>query len=294
MSYNPIPPRTWSRVQTNCANFNENYEPIMEQMYKKGNILQYKKNSSNLTKTQKYSLIANGKYFTRKKQYATQSANGYTNPNTSSLKRTGYIEYNYPNNIINAPNNPSGPFASKILNPDGCNTLKIKDGGILILGTYVNPCTNEIIKNNICNSLICNPSSASNVPGNSLLCWNSKIKPWTTKKPYFPNTSSNKFPQGTAILKSAIRPFSPVIFEYNYNEIEFTITLKWTQQITCLNINSFLIFENKNLLTTLNGEQREYIINAENYYAGNYNYYIISSFNNNIFSLPSNIVTINI
>ena len=74
--YLPQPPREWSRVQNSCsviAPTNDNelvrvpytniFVPFGQlntelAMINKGNVLQYKKNSSNLTKWQRYSKIA--------------------------------------------------------------------------------------------------------------------------------------------------------------------------------------------------------------------------------------------
>ena len=70
-NYNPIPPRVWSRVQNKCTyladvSTNINIETLyQEQLYYKGNILQYKKNSSNLTKNQRYSQINKGLWANR-------------------------------------------------------------------------------------------------------------------------------------------------------------------------------------------------------------------------------------
>ena len=61
IQYNPNPPRVWSRVQNICstiaytnddpsANSNFAKAEYDRQMMLKGNVLQYKKNSSNLTK----------------------------------------------------------------------------------------------------------------------------------------------------------------------------------------------------------------------------------------------------
>ena len=105
--YNPNPTRTWSRVQSNCSlvipTTPITKEQVIElQMRKKGNVLQYKENSSNLTKTQQYSLIAQGKWTNRTKTWATQGTSrtkndtpvmstlsDYTNPNTHNLTRVG-------------------------------------------------------------------------------------------------------------------------------------------------------------------------------------------------------------
>jgi hypothetical protein len=108
--YNPNPTKTWSRVQSSCSLVIPTTptipitqaEVIALQMRRKGNILQYKANSSNLTKQQQYSLIAQGKWINRTKTWATQGASAtknntpvmstssdYTNPNTHNLTRVG-------------------------------------------------------------------------------------------------------------------------------------------------------------------------------------------------------------
>ena len=95
-SYNPVPTRLWSRVQSNCSlviptnlvNPLTPTEAITLQMRRKGNVLQYKSNSSNLTKQQQYSLIAQGKWTNRTKTWATQSIT-YTNLNTNNLPKVG-------------------------------------------------------------------------------------------------------------------------------------------------------------------------------------------------------------
>ena len=97
----PNPPREWSRVQNRCVSDvdkNTNFyieKSVLIEMQHKGNILQYKKNSSNYTKNQIYSLIGQGKWLLRNKTYATQS-DRYTNPNTNHLRRVNgqYINVN--------------------------------------------------------------------------------------------------------------------------------------------------------------------------------------------------------
>ena len=58
VNYNPYPTRTWSRID-NIISTNISPEKAYEiEVQKKGIILQYKKNSANLTKNQKYAQIA--------------------------------------------------------------------------------------------------------------------------------------------------------------------------------------------------------------------------------------------
>jgi hypothetical protein len=221
MSYNPIPTRDWSRVENPCTfvNASDNYNTVFipltnqtvsqaqadyetKQLYK-GNILQYKANSARFTKLQKYSQIARMVGPNRKKVFATQSQT-YSNPNTTGLLRSGYTTYNYPNQIVGAPNNISGPFAYNIQNPNGCQSTSIEDGGVLICGTFANPCTKEIYKGPKLVSNICNSNSASNVPGTGLLCWNNKVQTWFPRQRYFMNNSTNKWPFNYKGFVSAI------------------------------------------------------------------------------------------
>ena len=107
--YNPNPTRLWSRFENNCVFQNSNGRSPDEQIYipllrryvtaeslnfqlsilKKGNVLQYKKNSSNITKNQKYAQIARGNWTNRTTTWATQTET-YTNPNTNMLQRINY------------------------------------------------------------------------------------------------------------------------------------------------------------------------------------------------------------
>jgi hypothetical protein len=114
-SYNPVPAREWTRYKPNCTqnvvisgdiynleinNKIPNYIKYNLDVYKKGNILQYKKNSSELTKNQRYSMIVKGSWVNGKKVWATQTEQ-YTNPNIKSLKRDNSDYYPITNNIIN-------------------------------------------------------------------------------------------------------------------------------------------------------------------------------------------------
>ena len=108
--YIPNPSRLWNRVQLPCSNYeltpDEYYNYLM---IKKGNILQYKKNSACFTKKQIYSLMAQKKWTNRNTTWATQNERGYTNPNTKSYKR---------NNTINI--NISGPTITETFLPITC------------------------------------------------------------------------------------------------------------------------------------------------------------------------------
>jgi titin len=77
----PNPPRLWSRFISPCPGINADYNAL--NMRRKAEILKYKNNSSNLTKSQEYSM-ASRNALTRKKSWATQSET-YTNPNIDNL-----------------------------------------------------------------------------------------------------------------------------------------------------------------------------------------------------------------
>ena len=89
----PNPPRVWSRVQGICSTLPVDTitetEVDVIAMARKGNILQYKNNSSNITKQQRYSQIAKGMWTNRNTTWASQTITT-TMPNTLSLKRVNY------------------------------------------------------------------------------------------------------------------------------------------------------------------------------------------------------------
>ena len=226
----PQPPRVWYRVQNPFIELSL-AESNQLAMLNKGNVLQYKANSSNLTKAQKYSNIAKG--LNNNTTWATQSTRGYTNPNTTSLKRIG--------NIVNIAINPStgeiiGPTLKPVTCPQPINPINqnlplnngnggvtnpnipppinptpgsnvfpniisvtpveplvIQDGGELICSVQENICTGET-KSTISQQL-CNPTTDSNVPGPiQELCWNDGTQTWYPRQRYIMTNSDNKFP----------------------------------------------------------------------------------------------------
>lgn len=84
-SYNPNPTRLWNRFENPCIFLNNVAQQQTNdiQMQLKGNILQYKKNNSNLSKKQHYAQIARGSKIV-KRTYAIQT-DKYTNPNIQNL-----------------------------------------------------------------------------------------------------------------------------------------------------------------------------------------------------------------
>jgi hypothetical protein len=338
--YLPRPPRAWSRVQNSCSlntEFDDNRLPYSNQfipvstlgtktaMLNKGNILQYKANSSNLTKAQKYSKIAKGQWINRNTTWATQSTRGYTNPNTTSLKRSGNVVNiaidpitgavigptsappTCPQNVIpvneELPPNVGGGSIETIPPPvepiDGSNSFPpiipdepvepiiIQDDGILICSVQENICTGET-KRSVSQQL-CNPTTDSNVPGPiQELCWNDGTQTWYPRQRLTMSNSTNKWPVN-AVLSSSIIIYPPVIISaILQNNI---VTLTWILVETCLPATNFNIYENGTLINIVPGTifNVELVINA----GEKYEYYIIAENKTaNIISDSSNIVTV--
>lgn len=304
MSYLPNPPRVWSRVQNQCTytstdfSYNQVYIPLTNQIVSpaqanyedkliyKGNILQYKGNSSQLTKKQKYSQLSKGFGPNRTKVFATQSQT-YTNPNTNGLARVNYNEFVFPNQLVGQPNNISGPFQYNLPNPYDCSSNVIKDGGNLVCGTYENPCTGEIIKTPSTEPK-CFPTYCSDVPGEpQLLCWNPKVQTWFPRQRYIMSNSGNKWPQGYKGFVSAYKPSAPylMVLSSTYN----TITLSWTiVKNDCLPISSFNIFKDGILYKNIPYTDTTIIItglNSNTLYS-----FFVTALSTNIESSPSNTV----
>ena len=305
-NYNPKPTRAWSRVQNQCtyiapnSSYNQAYIPLTNQtvsqaqanyedklMYK-GNILQYKGNSSRLTKQQRYSQLAKGFGPNRTKVFATQSET-YSNPNTTGLLRVNYSTFPFPNQIVGAPNNISGPYQYDVPNPAGCAGTLIKDGGNLVCGTYANPCTGKIIKTTPPEQL-CYPSYCSDVPGTPIeLCWNPKISTWFPRQRYFMNNSTNKWPEGYKGLVSATTPSPPFLSLLIDASNNTSVTLSWTNvSNNCIPISSYNIYQNGILIQTVPYQITSTIINNLTS-CTEYSFYV-TSVSNSIESLPSNTV----
>jgi len=283
IKYNPIPSRVWNRVQGRCST--DSYEPNInysrndyeKQMLLKGNILQYKKNSSNLTKNQRYTQIAKGMWTNRTKSWATQSQT-YTNPNISSLLRVN-------SDFLDPLNNAF----SKRSNPFGCSTNVIQNGGNLVCNTIVNPCTQEVIKKTQSQQL-CNPTADSDVPGQiQYLCWNDGTQTWYPRQRYIMPTTTDKWPTGYKGFVSAYIFSGPVLTGESINK---NISISWTfTDSVCLPITSFNIYQNGILLQNVPVSQTSFIINEPE--EGTFILYV-TSLSNTTESNKSNIVSITI
>ena len=286
IQYLPIPPRVWSRVQNPCsviaynnddpaANSDFARADYERQMLLKGNILQYKKNSSNLTKKQRYTQIAKGMWTNRTKTWATQSVT-YTNPNMTSLLRVNSSVLDPSNNTFSSPPNPFG-----------CPTNTIQDGGNLVCNVVVDPCTQEVVKRTQSQQL-CNPTTDSDVPGRIQdLCWNDGTQTWYPRQRYIMPTSGSSWPEGYKGFVSAVTPAAPILTLVSINND--SVTLSWVvENSDCIPISSFNIYQNNVLVENVLYPTNTITIN--NLSTGEYNFYVIS-LSNDIESDPSNIVS---
>ena len=238
----PVPPRLWSRVQNDCSSNigignSLSYAAIdfERQSLLKGNVLQYKKNSSNLTKKQRYSQIAKGMWTNRTTTWATQS-DSYTNPNTNSLKRVNFGVVDPSNNTFSNPPNPFFAYGCPINAP-------IKDGGSLICSTTVNPCTDVVISQTLSQKL-CNPTTDSDVPGPIMpLCWNDGNPTWYPRQRYTMGTSGDKWPVNSKFIVSAIHPNPPILLSVTV--VNNYVILQWESgNNDCYPVQEFFIYDN--------------------------------------------------
>jgi len=240
----PSPTRTWNRFQGECSLFVDSNSSINQNqtvtipltgkvvsagnlaqelaMLNKGNVLQYKKNSSNLTKKQQYALIAQGKWVNRK-TWATQSASGYTNPNTKSLQRVNSVDL--------------------AIDVGAAEPIIIQDLGNLVCGTLENPITGQVIFRQP-NNDFCFPTYCSDVPGPITdLCWNDGIVPWFPKTRTTMPVSGDKFPVNATLISAAVID-PPILTLESYTNT--TVTLSWTIPDSGLPITSFIVYQNVN------------------------------------------------
>jgi hypothetical protein len=293
----------------------------------KGNVLQYKANSSNLTKSQKYSKIATGQWINRNTTWATQNNNGYTNPNTTFLKRSGnvfniainpttgqiigptlepvtcpkqdiIINDELPN-IINNSGTPQPEIPppveptpeSNIFPPDvpiaPIIPIVIQDGGSLICSIQENVCTGET-KTSLGQKL-CNPTTDSDVPGPiQELCWNDGTQTWYPKQRYVMNNSTDKWPYNYKFFTSAVRPPTPSLDAEINNNI---IVLKWFinyNTCSCLPVIKYIIYVNNNIYETVSSSVTSITINKT---LPEYSIYVVT-INDTIESFKSNIIVL--
>lgn len=246
--YIPRPPREWSRVQNVCTynwDINSDYATIpligktvpISSLYdavaliNKGNVLQYKKNSSRLTNKQVYSKIATGTWTNRTTTWATQT-DKYTNPNTNKLKRVGsewvnengqivenpscqknnsLINYSLPLNQNSSNQNPKSLPPPPVIRPNNNNTIParpivpsedpnaIQDFGNLICNTTEDICTGEFILQP--GKSKWHPTSDSDVPGPiKELYWEPSIQTWFPHERLTMSNSTDKWPYNAKFI----------------------------------------------------------------------------------------------
>ena len=155
--YSPIPTREWTRFENRCIYNVVSTDYRAAAMLKKGNILQYKKNSANYTKAQIYSKIATGMWTNRTTTWAAQSET-YTNPNTASLKRVNYTNINISGPIpvptvepltCSVPSNNNIPSNNNPIIPSDNHPIvdPVPSPIIPELGPLINPVESPIIPN---------------------------------------------------------------------------------------------------------------------------------------------------
>jgi hypothetical protein len=244
-NYNPRPPREWGRYENPCAYIDNAVDIQPELVYKlevlkKGNILQYKINSSNITKQQRYAQIARGLWTNRTTTWATQTQS-YTNPNTNSLRRSNFQNFNtvtlaptsapitcpapvVPTNYalppVNGGSGSSGPNPAPVIPPPpnhGSSNnpvlppiipvtepepVIIPDGGSLICNVSENICTGEIY--DITSNQFCYPTTDSDVPGPVIyLCYNDGLPTYYPRVRRAFASSGSKWPVGNKLYFSA-------------------------------------------------------------------------------------------
>jgi hypothetical protein len=346
--YLPQPPRAWSRVQNSCSLITDTdnnglvRDPYTGQlvpavvlaerisMLNKGNVLQYKANSSNLTKAQKYSKIAKGQWVNRNTTWATQSTRGYTNPNTTSLKRSG--------DVINISIDPiTGAIIGPTIEPPTCPQPVITDneglpsnggGGSDVKEPYIpppvepSPGSNVFpdiipdtpvepiviqdggnlicsVQENICTGetkstvaqQLCHPTTDSDVPGKiQELCWNDGTQTWYPRQRYVMTNSANKWPVNAELFSSIIIN-TPVITSITSDRN--VITLTWSFDSSCLPATNFNIYQDGILFKVVDGNIFTTTIIVNN--CNTYEYYIVSeNTRTKSISNKSNIVDINV
>ena len=266
--YLPIPPRAWSRVQNACNHANSTEALSLEQQIRKGNVLQYKGNSSRLTKSQVYTNMARGTWTNRTKVFATQGQT-YSNPNTTDMWRVGATE--------------------ALTNPNSCKYL---DGGQLVCGSLADPCTNQLIYSPTVNPIACYPASCSDVPSTAgtLLCWDARIQPWFPKTRRTMNNSGNKWPVNYKAFVSALSPLAPLLSAITgaYN----SVLLSWTDVTNaCIPISEYRIYQDGVFIQSVPFSTLEY--DVTNLTSGTYAFYVVA-LSTTISSLPSNIVQVQV
>jgi hypothetical protein len=259
--YNPEPPKEWYRFQNACPGTAPQIDEAISlnsvdpttgvltaykyqlAVYKKGNVLQYKKNSSDLTKNQRYSQIAKGMWTNRTKTWSSQSES-VTNPNSDLLRRINYNTFVAPNYgvdgtetvepilstsvIVNCSPGSTRNFAA--LPTIGTSIISalpavVKSSVTLTMPPYISrpkiltpqaiqtggSLIGTIVENPCSGEILqqtytqdCYSTTNSGVPGPpTLLCWNDGLQTYYPKTRLTYGTSGNKWPTNAKLIFSA-------------------------------------------------------------------------------------------
>ena len=153
----PNPPNLWARAYTDCVNCQNTYcsddtniyppltcgcsantiyiTPEQLDMRRKAEIFKYKKNASDQTKKQKYSLLAKGINIYKKLSWSTQSEY-YTNPNVNNLPRVGYT-------LVCGNDTPS---TQQLANCSPTTNNDVPGPGMIICYDKTIPLTNYVVR----------------------------------------------------------------------------------------------------------------------------------------------------
>ena len=209
-NYLPVPPRVWNRVQNSCTLEPLNTVPSTDvyinylkdnenaNMLAKGNVLQHKNNSSNLTKKQQYAKMARGQWTTRHITWATQSQT-VSNPNSKMLKRNGAV-----NVLVDPFTGAVTETTLPLTCPNNLNDgqLVIQDGGTLQCDAQQNSCTGKIVIQPSRQRVF--PTSDSDVPGTIRpLYWKDGTQTWYPKPRRVMNNSTDGWPIGAKHIQTA-------------------------------------------------------------------------------------------
>ena len=206
--YLPDPARLWSRLENRCGDQSDQQATLSAQQ-QKGNVLQHRGNMAALTRNQRYAQAMRGVGCRRRRGWATQSSSaaGATNSNAQGLRRVGAHRIA----VSRTTGAILGPTALPLTCPGDSGSSSsssvevILSGGTLVCGTYENPCTGAATAR-VARPSACHPASASNVPGDAMLCWTTRTSTWIPRtRRAMPGSGGVREPPPGPI-RSAIQP----------------------------------------------------------------------------------------
>ena len=249
--YLPIPPRAWSRVETSCPNNMTDMEQKGNVLQYRAQSAFYTKKQrySRIAKNEWTSRTKSWASQTDKRSEPNTTMmqrNGSINIRISAesgeILGPTLLPVTCPTNQLDVfffdtlptnqtPSNASSSSSSSILPPTVMNAndlatvlpttystipvpndMIIQDGGVLVCGTYENPCTGELYQKPV-NPITCNLTTDSDVPGRiSSLCWNNRHPTWLPKQSRQMNNSVDKWPINATLFSAIHHTPSPSSF----------------------------------------------------------------------------------